>query len=230
MTAPPPTDATYRLVVPEAWTRLPVEPAAMREAARAYLLRRFAHLPRDHTARWRRELEEELVAVTRRPGAEYARMLLVLAADAERRPISASCLVSVLPHALPDEGALQELAAGSAGGAVESVVTELGRSRGVVVVRDSTAPAPADPEQSARVGGQLLAALGAPAAGSAGSGEPWTPGSVRNVDVFLPVPDSAHTLLLAFSTSLVPLFPALTELFVLMAASVQWADGSGGYR
>jgi hypothetical protein len=136
-----PTEALpYRLVVPAAWTRLPMDPVGMRDAARAMLLRRFGALPRDETATLRREVEQELVALTRRAGSEYTRMLLVLALEVSRRPITASCLVSLLPRAVPDETALQALAVELSDGSAISAVEDFGTNRGVVVVRDQVMP------------------------------------------------------------------------------------------
>lgn len=228
----PADSVPYRLVVPAAWTRLPMDPVGMRDAARAMLLRRYASLPRDETAKLRREVEQDLVALTRRAGSEYARMLLVLALEVSRRPITASCLVSLLPQAVRDEAALQALAAELSDGVVTSAVEELGANRGVVVVRDEVQPLPQAPE------GVDVAALAARYADSIGLGEvppepgapgsePWTPGTVRHVDVHLPVPDSPRLLLLSFSTPLVPLFEPLTDLFLMMAATVQWDRGDG---
>lgn len=221
---------TYRLVVPPSWVRLPMESSAMRTAARAWLLKRYAHAPRDRTATLRRELVEDLVALTRRAGAEYSRMMLVLAAEAQGRPISASCLVSVLPNPLPTEPAMQALAESYAGEALDAVVADLGHSRGVVVVRDQVqqlaVPEGVDGEKVARIADEVVASLGIVHDEPA---QPWEPGTTRLVDVHLPVPDGKETLLLSFATPLVPLFPALTELFVLMACSVQWQNDDGAW-
>lgn len=219
----------YRLVVPAAWTRLPMDPVGMRDAARSMLRRRFASLPRDETAALRRELEQDLVALTGRAGSEYARMLLVLALEVSRRPITASCLVSLLPHSLPDEAALQTLAVEHSGGALASVVEQLGTTRGVVVVREQVQTLPAAPD------GLDVPALAEQYADAIGLGqtpaEPgtasWLPGTTRHVDVYLPVPESPRVLLLSFSTPLVPLFEPLTELFLVMAGTVQWDRGDG---
>lgn len=227
-----PTDSVpYRLVVPTAWTRLPMDPLGMRDAARAMLLRRYGSLPRDQTAKLRREVEQDLVALTHRAGSEYARMLLVLALEVSRRPITASCLVSLLPQAVPDEAALQALAAEQAEGALTSVVEQLGDNRGVVVVREDQAPLPTAPD------GVDVAALAEQYAESIGLGDvpagpdapEWVPGTIRHVDVHLPVPDSPRLLLLSFSTPLVPLFEPLTELFLMMASTVQWDRGDGTF-
>lgn len=202
----------------------------MRTAARAWLLRRYAHAPRDRTATLRRELVEDLVALTRRAGAEYARMMLVLAAEEQGRPISATCLVSVLPSALHTEQARQALAGSYAGEAVEAVAADLGHHRGVVVVRDEVrrleVPTGSDGEKVAKIADEVVASLGIEHDGPAQS---WKPGTTRLVDVHLPVPDGDETLLLSFATPLVPLFAALTELFVLMASSVQWQREDGSW-
>lgn len=215
----------YRLVVPTGWVRLPMDPVGMREAARAMLLRAYPDRGRDETARLRHALEGELVALTRRPGNEYARMLLVLAQRVQDRPISASCLVSLLPRRVEGEAGLQELAAEGAEGALASVVEDLGDNRGVVVVRDQVVALPEGVDVEAQ--GRALAAreLGRPV------DEPLAapPGTTRMVEVHLPVPDSDLLLLLSFSTSLVPLFDALTELFLLVASTVQWQREPGSW-
>jgi len=115
---------------------LPVDPAALRPAARKLLLRCFQGHPRDATAAFRHEIEEQLLAIVRGPGREYARMLLTLDLRVERRPITATCLVSLLPQAVDGERALQALAQSMSAGALESLVEDLGPHRGVVVVRD----------------------------------------------------------------------------------------------
>lgn len=222
----------YRLVVPAAWARLPMDPLGMRDAARAMLRRRNANLPRDQTAALRHEVEQQLVAITRRPGGEYARMLLLLSLEVHRRPVTASCLVSLLPRAVADEEALQAVAAELATGAIASVVEDLGDHRGVVVVRDEVhalpdAPAGVDVQA---LGRQYADAIGLgdtqPEPGAPGS-EPWTPGTTRHLEVYLPVLDSPRLLLLSFSTPIVPLFGSLTELFLMMAGTVQWEREPG---
>jgi hypothetical protein len=226
--------ASYRMALSAGWVQLPMEPAAMRTAARRWLLQRFKDVSRDETVRGRRLVEDELVALTRRPGAEYARSLFVLALDVDRRPVSASCLVSVVRHDLSDEARLEVLAEQESVGALESTVTDLGRNRGVVVVRDTRVEAPeaGDPEQVADAAIRVAQEMGV-------VGEPTErdrelarerSATTRSVDVWIPVPDEPRTLLLQFSTPLRPLFDALTELFVVTACTVQWRrpDGTWG--
>ncbi|MEX2289954.1 MAG: hypothetical protein WD794_06465 [Mycobacteriales bacterium] len=226
------TAVPYRLVVPKGWTRLPVDPVGMRAAVRAMLLRRFAQHPRDATAVLRREVEQELVSLTRGPGHEYMRMLLVLDLQVERRPVTGTCLVSLLPQRVAGEQALSDLAASMADGAAESVVADLGPNRGVVVVRDTVAPdadVPPDAptsEAARRYAGFLEtgseAEPGPPAADRLPPDVLRAGRTTRSVDVFLPVPDSPRVLLLSFSTQVAPLFGPLTTLFLTIAGTVQW--------
>lgn len=232
----------YRLVVPPGWTRLPAEPDRLRSAVRAMLLRRFAQQPRDATAALRREIEQELVDIARGPGREYLRMLLVLDLQVERRPVTATCLVSLLPQRVDGEPALQQLAASMADGVIESVVEDLGPNRGVVVVRDVRSAAP-DVQADARVVAvarrhAAWLTSGDAAEPAIGQADPFpeplpddvlaAPRVTRSVDVFLPVPDAPRLLLLSFSTPVEPLFGPLTTLFLTIAGTVQWQrDGQG---
>lgn len=223
-------DPAYRLVVPDGWTRLPVEPAAMRAAARALLLRRFAAHPRDATAVLRRELEEQLVGLTQGPGSAYLRMVLLLDLQVSRRPVAASCLVSLLPQEVDGERGLQELAERSAPGAVSSTVEDLGAGRGVVVVRDrrdGDAPVEVDPATAAlahRVADWLRTGDAEPPVRS----DPvpaealHAAGLRRTVEVLLPAPDAPRVLLLSFGTGVSALFEPLTALFLAVASTVQW--------
>lgn len=203
-----------------------MHPAGMRDAARAMLRRRFADRGRDETAQLRHELEAELVALTRRAGSTYARALLVLAVSVQEQPLSASCLLSVLPHAVRDEAGLADLALTLSEGALVSVVEDVGRHRGVVVVRDDRVRPPADVDVEALARRHAEELLGRPVHEEL----PAPVGTTRHVEVHLPLPDSGSTLLLSFSTPLVPLFDELTELFLLMASTVQLADRDGRWR
>lgn len=163
------------------------------------------------------------------------RMLLALDLQVERRPITATCLVSLLPQGVQGEQGLQALAASQADGAVESVVEDLGPNRGVVVVRDVRRAAPATPDRAtARLARGytdwlVTGTQEEPACGPAETLDDELPAEVldaarttRSVDVFLPVPDCSRVLLLSFSTPVAPLFPPLTTLFLTIASTVQW--------
>lgn len=218
-----PAGLAYRLVLPEGWIRLPADPVALRPAARAMLMERFKALPRDSTAQLRRQLEDELVQLGDSASGQFALDLLLLDTEVAGRPLAASCLVSILPVPIADSEQLAALAQDAREGALRSEVLPLGRYTGVRVVRDEVPEAldPLSSEQQEQVAAVMREMVG-PDAVTTGAG----PGASRVVDVFVPVPDTALTLLLSFSTSLRPLFEPLTELFTAIAGTVQFAyDG-----
>lgn len=222
-----PAGLRYRLVLPEGWIRLPADPVALRPAARAMLTERFKALPRDSTARLRRQLEDELVQLGDSASGQFAVDLLLLDTEVAGRPLAASCLVSILPVPIADSEQLAALAQDAREGALRSEVLPLGRYTGVRVVRDEVSeasenqPDPLSSEQQEQVAAVIREMVG-PDAVTTGAG----PGASRVVDVFVPVPDAALTLLLSFSTSLRPLFEPLTELFTAIAGTVQFSyDG-----
>ncbi len=241
---------SYRMALPEPWVRLPMEPTAMRAAVRAWLLRKYAHRSRDETVQLRRQVEEELVALTRRPGTEYARQMLVLSLEVGQIPVSASCLVSLLPQDLSAPDALTTLAAELADGSVHCEVDDLGSNQAVVVVRDEVVPGARDGRTNAELvdlAGQTMARLrpddasGQDAVRQDGARQDAVDGAElerlvadaersRCVDVFIPVPDQPRCLLLTFSTPLVPMFDPLTTLFITLAATVQWRVGDDRWR
>ena len=192
----------YRIVLPDGWHRLPAGPIALRPIARELLLRLWADQPRDQTAQRRRDLEQELVRLGDTASDQGGRELLLSLQAVGGVPLAASAVVSMVPTLLDGEAGFVELAQVSAEGAISSGVFDLGRNRGVVVVRD-----------------QAVEARDRPAfLGEAGAAITRT----RQVDIHLPVPDEPAMLLLSFSTPLMSLAESLTELFVAMSSTVQW--------
>lgn len=217
---PAPPAVHYRLVLPDGWVRLPADPVALRPAVRRWLSGRFAGQSRDATAQLRRELEQELVELADRGAEVRAVDLLLLTLDVADRPLSGSCVVSVLPLALSEPEQLAELAEAARGDALSSEVVPLGAGSGVRVVRDEhpvETPAVLTGRQSERAAAVVRELVGPDAVTA-----PTQPPTSRAVDVFVPVPDVDLTLLLSFSTPVRPLFDALTELFTAIAATVQF--------
>lgn len=221
----------YRLAIPDGWATFPAQPASLRPALRRWLLRRLVHRSRDETVVLRRRAEDELVRLAQSPGTEYAKQLLVLSLDVGEVPITATCLVALVPQHVPDDAALAALAIQLTSPTASAEVTELGQSKGIVVVQDTVPTArelqPTDAELA-----NLLSHAGPPGdvdieqvAQHRASAE-----RARTVDVYLPVPESRQTLLLSFSTPVVPLFEPLTELFVTMASTVQFRVGDDAWR
>jgi hypothetical protein len=233
-------EVSYRMALPAPWVRFPMEPTAMRSAVRAWLLRKYAHRSRDETAQLRRHIENQMVELANRSGSQYSRQMLVLSIDVDGFPVSASCLVSVIPQDLHGPNALEDLARDLSAGARSSAVEELGRSLGVVVVRDEVMAG----SRGDKTNRELLT-LGAEAMEAIRPGTPVEARELdddeleqvvrdaeqnRVVDVFIPVPDQPRCLLLNFSTPLVPLFDALTTLFVTVASTVQWRVGDDTWK
>jgi hypothetical protein len=195
----------YRLVLPPGWHRLPADPIALRPVVRDLLLRLWADQPRDETAPRRRDLEQALVEMGDRASDQGGRELLLCLQAVAGVPLAASAVVSMVATGLQGEQGLADLAQVSAEDAISSEVLDLGSNRGVVVVRDQAVEAAERP-----------VILGAAA-------EAVT--RTRHVDVHLPVPDEPAMLLLSFSTPLMALGDAFSELFVAIASTLQWRQG-----
>lgn len=234
MTTPPADpELAYRIALPDAWVRLPTNPLAMRSAARGYLERRYASLPRDQTLPVRRRMEDHLVQLADDATTRMGVDLLMLDLQVEGQSLTATCLVSLTPLPLSDQSSLEAVAAVCSVDALSSQVLELGSHRACRVVREDVPEAdePSTPEQEQETVTAVLAharKLGAP-----GLPDALEPHEVRAqtrprlVEYYLPSPDGGAGLLFSFSMQAVPLYEALTELFDTMIASVQWCqDGS----
>jgi hypothetical protein len=196
------------MLLPDGWWRLPANPIAMRPVVRRLLLQLWADQPRDATAQRRRELEDQLVRLGSSAADQGGLELLVCLQSAGDVPLPASAVVSLQATLLEGEEGLQQLAAVSEAGALSSEVLDLGRNRGVLVVRDAPLEEPVSlPQEATPEQRQVL-----------------TEGlrTVRQVDVHLPVPGEPAMLLLSFSTPMAPLFDVFTELFVSLASTVEW--------
>lgn len=196
------------MVLPDTWIRLPTNPITLRPIVRRLLLERWADQPRDATVQRRRQLEQQLVEQGSSAADGGGRELLVCLQTVDDVPLPASAVVSLHATLVDGEEGLQELARASASGAISSEVLDLGRNRGVLVVRDAVLDSPPllPEEATAEQRQALTAALR----------------TVRQVDVHLPVPDEPAMLLLSFSTPMTALFEVFTELFVALASTVEW--------
>lgn len=201
-------NAGYRMVLPASWARLPANPIALRPVVRRLLLDLWADQPRDQTARRRRQLEQQLVELGNQAADGGGRELLVCLQTAGDVTLAASAVVSLHPTLVQGDECLQQLAETNRLTAASSEVINLGRNRGLLVIRDclveDALPVPdtATHEQREALADAVR--------------------STRQVDVHLPVPDEPAMLLLSFSTPVAPLFDAFTELFVALASTVQW--------
>jgi hypothetical protein len=146
----------------------------------------------------------------------------------------------MIPKDLHGPDALEHLARDLSAGARSSEVQDLGANRGVVVVRDEViADSRGDKtnRELQKLGAEVMGAVrpGVPVE-SPELGDDELEQVVRDaeqnrvVDVFIAVPDQPRCLMLNFSTPLVPLFDALTTLFVTVASTVQWRVGDGTWK
>lgn len=215
---------------------LPTNPLAMRSAARAYLERRYAGQPRDMTVSVRRRLEEHLVQLADDATARTGVDLLLLDLSVEGQVLTASCLVSLTPLPVADEGALSALAATCSAGALSGEVVPLGTHLACRVVRDDVPEPdePGSPEQDRETVAAVLAKareLGAPNLPDELDPEQMRgQGRPRLVEYYLPSPEGGPGLLFSFSMQAVPLFALLTDLFDAMVASVQWSQDGQTWR
>jgi hypothetical protein len=226
-----PPGVRYRFAIPDGWTAFPAQAANLRPAVRRWLLGRLSHRSRDETVALRRRAEDELVRLAQSPGVEYAKQLLVLSLDVGQVPITATCLVALVPQHLPDDAALATLAAELAPPMGTAEVTQLGGCTGIVVVQDIV-PIAREQQPSDAELADLLSRAGPPGRVSAEqvAAQRSVAERTRSVDVYLPVPESRQTLLLSFSTPVVALFGPLTELFVTVASTVQFQVGDDAWR
>jgi hypothetical protein len=203
--AAPPAD--YRLLLPEGWFRMRIEPDARERSVDALLDRQFAGV--DNAPHIKRQLREELLAQAAAAVEGGGLELYLSLQQAGPLTIPASLLITLLPA--PPGGALPgmaDLAKDLAAEAdAEVSVRELSAGR-ALRVRRSTG-------QSDR----------RPPAGIRGNTDQVLP-SVT-LDYQLSIPGTGAHLLLTFSTPLVQIAEAMTELFDAVAGSLTWLSGDG---
>ena len=172
-----------------------------------------------------------MVQLAQSPGIEYAKQLLVLSLDVGQVPITATCLVALVPRHLPDNAALAALVTELAPATGTAEMAELGGSTGILVVQDIV-PIAREQQPSDAELAELLSRTGPPGEVSVDQVAEHRAAAerARSVDIYLPVPESRQTLMLSFSTPVVPLFEPLTELFVAMASTVQFRVGEDAWR
>lgn len=184
----------YRLILPPGWVRLPTVAAESRRDIRKLVDARFATLPRDTFAALRREVETTLVQTVRNAAANGANDLLLLVNDVAGIPVSASCVIYRASPPGADVALSARQLAANLGDRADVTVVPLAGGQ-AVRQRRLTTPRIQD--------------------GHADSSTVLT--------YFVPIPDTFDYLVLAFSTSTLPLADALCGLFDAMAATIQFS-------
>jgi hypothetical protein len=186
--------SSYRLLLPPGWVRVPALPALARREVRRLVRARFSGLPPDTLAQLRHEIERTLLSTVRDAADNGASDLLLLVDDVAGMPVSASCVVyPVLANDDTPELPLRDIAQVFGSDGDAVELVPLAGGQAVRVRRDVP--------------------------GSTGEAE--APPAVVLTYV-VPVPDTRDQLVLAFSTSALPLADALCGLFDSMAATLQW--------
>lgn len=198
----------YKLVVPDDWFSIQLEPGlAERDVARL-VNRQFAGIDNaPHLkAQARRELMERAEAAGKMGGVEMFLSLMRVAGV----PIAASLTTYLVP---PPANAISpdDLAPALARDGDQVTVVDLPAGRAVRVVRDSASP-------------QEWSGYAAPAPGHVSPEAPADALVSREVQVFVPVPGGGGAwLLLAFAAPLAPLAPAMTSLFDGVSRTLRWS-------
>ncbi|WP_037766672.1 hypothetical protein [Streptomyces sp. 142MFCol3.1] len=199
----PPTD--YRLLLPQGWFRVRIDPEGRERSVDALLERQFAGI--DNAPHIRQQVRENLLAQAVAAFQDGGIELYISLQDAGSLTIPASLLVTLLPP--PPGGTLptvyELVGLLSADGDAEVSAVELPTGAAARVRRmtgQSDRPAPAD-----LPGGtdQVLPSV--------------------TLDYQIPVPGAGAHLLLTFSTPLVQIADAMVELFEAVAGSLRWIDG-----
>jgi hypothetical protein len=204
----PPTD--YRLLLPEGWFRVRIEPELRERSVDALINRQFEGV--DNAPHLKRQLRESLLAQAAAAFRGGGIELYLSLQQAGAFTIPASLLVTFLPQPPGEnQSTVQDIAARlSADDELEVSVVELSSGPAVRTRRSTGQPdRPAPP-------------------GIPGSTDEALP-SVT-LDYQLPVPRAGASLLLTFSTPLVQIEDAMVQLFDAVAASLVWVDGDSGHE
>ncbi|MFG3025966.1 hypothetical protein ACGFZQ_47050 [Streptomyces sp. NPDC048254] len=207
MTTTPTPPSDYRLMLPDGWFRVALEPERRERSVDALVKRQFNGT--DDVPHLRQLLREEMLErATDAYDAGGVELYLSLQ-RAGALTIPASLLITLLPW--PKSGrapsSLGELAAGLGGDGRTASLVELAAGRALRLRRDPEA-APAAPPTAE---------------------ENYALPSVT-VDYQLIVPGSDMHLLLTFSTPLVQIAEAMVELFDAVAGSLTWLDGDATHE
>ncbi|MDN3252553.1 hypothetical protein [Streptomyces sp. MA25(2023)] len=201
-TGPP---ADYRLLLPEGWFRLDIDPERRERSVDALVNRRFEGM--DNVPHIKRQLRQDLLAQATAAFREGGIELYLSLQQAGPLTIPASLLVTFLPASSSGTTtSLEHVATRLASdGQAEVEVVELAAGTAVRVRR-----ATGGPDQ-------------APPAGLPGKAEETLPS--LTLDYQLSVPGTETHLLLTFSTPLVQIADAMVELFDAVAGSLTWMGG-----
>jgi hypothetical protein len=193
------TGVAYRLVVPDEWFVIDLEPGRRERSVAALVERQFAGM--DNAPHLKAQARQETLAKAEAAYAAGGLEMFLSLQQIAGIPVAASLVTFVVPP--PPPPPVAAAATGAATGAVTAgeLAATLAGDEGQVTVVDL--PAGTSVRMLRR-------------AGSDGDEASAT------LEVFAPVPDSGSWLLLSFAAPIGPLAPALTKLFDAISMTLRW--------
>lgn len=189
----------WSLLLPPGWWHVPLD-ERRHQSITALLDRQLASLPRDRVATLRRELDGELTRQVERAVANGAEEMHLNVDLMRGLPVTASCLVTVVPDGFGTALQATELAALMGDEPGELSVLEVA---GALAARVRRRDPVTDTEGLST--GKL---------------------AVTRLQVYVPVPNTTEMLLLSFSTPIDPIADAMVALFDAIAGSLRWKQTS----
>jgi hypothetical protein len=189
------TGAAYRLVVPDEWFVIDLEPGRRERSVAALVERQFAGI--DNAPHLKAQAREEMLAKAEAAYSAGGLEMFLSLQQIAGIPVAASLVTFLVPPPVTDG------AAGAVTGAVtadELAATLAGDEAQVAVV-----------DLPAGTSVRLLRRAG-----------PDGDAASATLEVFAPVPDSGAWLLLSFAAPIGPLATALTKLFDAICTTLRW--------
>jgi hypothetical protein len=197
----------YRIILPDGWFRIALEPGERERSARALADRQFHGL--DNAPATKARLRDQLIRQAEAAWQAGGIELYLSLQQAAGLPLAASLLITLI--APPPDGPVTPAQLAEASAAPGRTVTRTTLPAGPAVrVRRRTIPTPGD----------LRTASPTDPGGPTSPDHPAPP--VTNLDIHLQVPGSGAYLLLSFATPLDPLATPMTLLFDAIAATLHW--------
>jgi hypothetical protein len=190
------TTAAYRLVVPDGWFVIDLEPGRRERSIAALVERQFAGI--DNVPHLKAQARHETLAKAESAYSAGGVEMFLSLQQIAGIPVAASLVIFLVPPPATGAVTAEELAATLAGDEGQVSVVDLPAGTSVRLLRRAGS---AGLDGSAPFDGDAVSAT---------------------LEVFAPVPDSGWWLLLSFAAPIGPLAPALTKLFDAISMTLRW--------
>lgn len=192
----------YRLVVPDEWFVIDLEPGRRERSVTALVERQFAGM--DNAPHLKAQARQDTLAKAEAAYSAGGVEMFLSLQQIAGIPVAASLVTFLVPP--PATGAVSagELAATLAGEDGQVTVVDLPAGTSVRLLR-----------RAASHGSDASNGSAAPDGSDGGAAS-------ATLEVFAPVPDSGSWLLLSFGAPMGPLAPALTKLFDAISMTLRW--------